>query len=248
MMEKTCMIAMLDILGFKNTIEENADFLPAVAENNFGLLREALNQAMPPEGSSGNTPSFRELHQQKGPGIVLFSDTLLLYAKGDTDDDVRNFLRTVGEFMFYTIRFAGCRCRGGISYGKMFIDEENSIYIGRPLINAYKLEQEQVWAGVALTWEAEKRIPEDVKSKLPCRNEWWIARYKVPVKKKGRLEKIVIDWTQGLHTEGELDPWWADSEYPTEEDKRRDGDIVLKFENTKRFHREVCRTCNRTGS
>jgi hypothetical protein len=52
--------------------------------------------------------------------------------------------------------------RGGISFGEAYIDEEESVFVGKPIVEAYQLEKSQQWAGVALMEKAVERIPERV--------------------------------------------------------------------------------------
>ena len=44
---------------------------------------------------------------------------------------------------------AGRMIRGGISFGEAYINEEESVFVGKPIVEVYQLEKSQQWAGVA---------------------------------------------------------------------------------------------------
>lgn len=245
-MERTCMIAVLDILGFSLLIENNKDNLVSVSENVCGFIRQALDHSIRKEDFPKNKPSLFDVNDQEEIGIAWFSDTLLLYAKKNTDDDVRNFLVTMSWFMFETMLTPSSRFRGGIAYGKTYIDEKNSIFMGQPIISAYKMETWQAWAGAALTNSAVERVPDNIKSNDGHCFSWGIVRYDVPIKGGPPINTFAIDWTRGAHVPGALDFRWSkDKEYPTEEDYKNNQSRCDKFVNTKLFHQKICRFCKR---
>ena len=95
---------------------------------------------------------------------------------------------------------AGRMIRGGISFGEAYIDEEESVFVGKPIVEAYQLEKRQQWAGVALTEKAVERIPERVR--LGVFGDWWVVPYDVPLKEDNTLQPLAVNWTWGGHS------WW----------------------------------------
>jgi hypothetical protein len=77
---------------------------------------------------------------------------------------------------------SGLRIRGGISFGKAYIDEAESVFVGNPIVEAYQLEKKQQWAGVALTQSAVAKIPERARSGHLA--DWWVIPYDVPLKER----------------------------------------------------------------
>lgn len=80
----------------------------------------------------------------------IFSDSILLFAYGDTFD---HFFRTItAAHRLLASGFAGHKAplRGAIGYGDLIMDN-NSIWIGSAIEDAYVGESKQVWSGCALT-------------------------------------------------------------------------------------------------
>lgn len=233
-------IAVCDILGFSNLVETNP--LDRVVDIAIGWLRKAFSHSIHKNGFPNDVPTLSELQDQTNLGIAWFSDTILLYTLRDTDKCLQSLLSTLGWLIFETIFVPETRIRCGVSYGIAYIDQENSIYVGMPLIEAYQLEREQAWSGAALTPSAVQRIPKLARNgKFP---EWWVIPYKVPLKKKKYIDTLAINWTVGVHPPSfEFPHWSKQSLEPTEADWKNIHDICEKWKNTKEFHNSVCRWC-----
>lgn len=248
-MTKNYMIAVCDILGFSNLIMNFP--LDKIVSNSLVFFQKALYQAMHHKDFPQNPPTLQELKRQNRLGFAWFSDTVVFYTLKDNDEDCRTLLDTVAWLMLLTVFKPDTRIRTGISYGEAHMDEENDIYVGPALVEAYKLEKQQEWAGGALTISAEKRIPPDVihnKGIINSIFEWYIIPYDVPLKSAQghRSERMLaIDWTRkGIHPYNEF-PWSRKSKFPTPEDERLQPDLVRKWKNTKAFHDKVCESCRK---
>lgn len=101
-----------------------------------------------PDGTTGK--------QEFRPGIVQFSDCLLLWSEPLDGLSTEQFVRVVGSFMWNLctemgrLLLADVPFRAGVSEGPVFIDPELNIYAGRPIVEAAKLEASQNWLGVAM--------------------------------------------------------------------------------------------------
>lgn len=146
---------------------------------------------------------------------------------------------TVGWLIFETILGGSTRIRGGVSYGEAFIDKENSIFLGMPIVEAYRLEQRQQWAGAALTDAACERIPEYARSGNYA--DWWVIPYDVPLKENRTYNTLAINWTWGIHQPERILQWSEFSNFPSDNDWKERPDICEKFINTKEFHDTFCR-------
>jgi hypothetical protein len=231
-------IAICDILGFSNFVQENP--LDKVVVVHLGWLRKALHHSVHRDEFPSEPPSLESLRDQSKLGIAWFSDTILLYTLEDSDENLRALINTLGWLLFETISNERIRLRCGVSYGEAFIDTENSIYIGKPLVQAYRLEQAQEWSGGSLTREAVERLPAD--AHISRSADWFLVPYSVPLKDGKTMETLAIDWTIGIHPH--LDLRWSESHAapPKEEWEKRPG-VCEKWRNTKTFHSQVCRHC-----
>jgi hypothetical protein len=237
-MKAQYMIAVCDILGFSSLVESNS--LDTVVDHVQGWFREALYLSIHKDASPDKIPQARDFEGHEHIGVAWFSDTILLYTLKDNDEAVRQLIMTVGWLIFLTIT-STTRIRGGLSYGEAFIDKENAIFIGNPIVEAYHLEQSQQWAGAALTHAACERIPEYARS---GNAEWLIIPYNVPLKNNTTFDTFAINWTWGIHQPDWRMEWSMASEFPSDKDWEEQPDICEKFINTKRFHDKFCWVCN----
>lgn len=237
-------IAVCDILGFKNLVNNTP--LKIVVNNALGWFRQALHHSIHKNNFPKDVPSLKELQNQSNLGVAWFSDTVLLYTKKDTNECLQALLSTLGWLLFETIIEGTTRIRCGISYGEAYIDSENSIYVGTPIIDAYLLEKKQKWSGGAFTVDGLKRLPDIAKSGKYV-YEWYITPYKVPLKDKN-FDTFAIDWTLSFHLPTQIQKflqWSKESQEPKPDDWEKHSDICEKWKNTKEFHDRVCRFCKK---
>jgi hypothetical protein len=126
------LIAVCDILGFSNLVENNP--LDEVVGNAIGWFRKALNHSVHKNTFPNEVPPTKELDNHEHIGVAWFSDTLLIYTKADNDEAVRELLLVVGWLLFETLIQGKTKVRAGIAYGDAYIDCENSLYVGLPVI------------------------------------------------------------------------------------------------------------------
>lgn len=183
-------IALLDILGFRHMLETRS--LADVA-----FLVERLVAAA--------RPRDRELHYAIGRtsktknlklGHLHFSDTILLWTpplhRKDTELNtqlVLNLCQSVANLIGMAL-INGLPLRGGLAEGECYIDSKKQIVVGQPVVDAYRLEQEQEWIGAALRSEKRPNIHD-----FDCFADW-LVEYPVPTKKQVTGNQLVaIDWT-----------------------------------------------------
>lgn len=235
------MVAICDILGFSTLVlEHDAN---TVVEKVLSFFRKALYYSIHKEAMPAEAPSFNDLVNQERIGFAWFSDTVLFHSLKDDDEDCKAVIETVAWLLFSTIFTGFSRIRAGIAYGEMHIDAENRIYVGAPLIEAFRVEQDQEWSGACLSESAEKRIPDWVL------NEggyfWYLTKYPVPLKsQRGKKPKrqLAVDWTRGIHSPQPF-PWSKHRAEPSPEELQTKSDIIQKWRNTKVFHDTVCDYC-----
>jgi len=236
-------VAVCDILGFKNLVK-NRDITQLVT-GDFALFRRLVGFALNHGGVPELPPQLSAIRGRAQVGFAWFSDTLFIYAKDDEDLSCRDVLESVGWLLFLTM-WTSTRLRGGISYGEFYAEPHNEIYVGSAIVEAYKLEQAQQWAGAALTKSAANRIP--ARTTTGQRFQWWVCHYAVPLKPDADVccSDLAIDWTQGDHQKLEL-KWALSRDEPTEAERLARESDYQKWINTRRFHQEVCISCYSTN-
>jgi hypothetical protein len=233
-------IALCDILGFSDLVKQTD--LHTLVEMPLAWLRRFLHHSLHKDRFPAEVPSIAELNAHKKLGIAWFSDTLLFYTRMDDNDALLELYQTVGWLLFETMFHGDTRLRAGIAYGEAFIDPENSLFVGEPIIEAYEMEKCQKWSGAALCASALNRTPAGLLSGRDA--DCWVIPYPVPTK-NGVCETLAINWTTGHHYPGNQLRWSSVSPEPTAADWEARKPVCEKWRNTKRFHDQVCRHCNR---
>jgi len=234
------LVAVCDILGFRDLVlsQNLEDLLHGDLALFCRLVSFSVKHGEVPE----LPPKLQAIREQDRVGFAWFSDTLVIYAKDDDDLSCRNVLETVGWLLFTTM-WSSTRIRAGVAYGKFYADAANEIFVGPALVEAYEMEQAQMWAGAALTESAAARLP--VRTTTGERFQWWVCKYPVPLKVDAQVKcsNLAVDWTQGSHCAFEL-LWSPSHAEPTEEERTSNPGRYVKWMNTRQFHEEVCVTCH----
>ncbi|MGH9424004.1 MAG: hypothetical protein ACRD3J_28775 [Thermoanaerobaculia bacterium] len=230
------LVAIADILGFSKLVEKQPPEI--VVRESIGWARRCLYHALFRSGFPDEPPPFEEFRRHPHVGVAWFSDTVLLYARTDSDEDASFLIHTCSWLLFETIVWAKARMRLGVAYGELLIDDENSVHVGLAIVHANETEKRQEWSGGALHATAEGRL-KPLLSGLP------IVSYEVPVKPASSAKVVVtrldqaIEWPSEIHISLEF-LWSPTHPEATEDIAGEAGDIVRKFENTRLFHDEVC--------
>ncbi|MCK4392070.1 hypothetical protein KAX17_04125 [Candidatus Bipolaricaulota bacterium] len=214
--------------------------LDQVIGNALGWFRKVLHHSLHRDGFPDNIPTLAKLDTHDKLGFAWFSDTVLFYTLQDNIDCYRLLCSTVAWLLFETMFDPHTRVRCGVSYGEAYIDKPNGLYVGEALIKAHKLEKAQMWSGGAFTKQAEVKLP--AAARIGQLYDWFVVPYKVPLKDKQMRSTLAVDWTKGLHPEFTL-PWSKSSPEPTPEDWKCRKDVCLKWQNTVKFHTDVCKQC-----
>lgn len=235
-MEKKYLIAICDILGFKSLFENKLYGLTWL-HNKMGNISSSIVHSVYKDFYPFPI-ELKKLRQISQIGIAWFSDTILLFTKEDTNDQVKELVNSVGYLISDNMNFRETRLRVGISYGDAIMDDSNEIYLGKPIIEAHQLEKKQKWAGGAISKSAEHRILSIQDNEI----QNWLVNYDVPVE-ENKFEKLfAINWTQNPNHPKSI-KWKGGKDQPTVEEEINEKDIVLKWKNTNKFHIDVCKTC-----
>jgi hypothetical protein len=148
------LVAVCDILGFSKLVSQCS--AEEIRSKYFDQVRKTAQFAIEKDYFPSNPSSLKKLNLHEEIGIAWFSDTILIYSLKDEEETCKNFMQTIGWFIFSNMFFPQTRLRVGISYGPAVMDSEEQIFIGNPIVEAYNLEKKQKWAGGALTKKVEE--------------------------------------------------------------------------------------------
>jgi hypothetical protein len=80
---------------------------------------------------------------------LAFSDTVLLFSLGNTENDLKAMCIMVTE-LFHKAIFRCVPVRIGISHGNFCFNFERSLYSGPALVNAYRIGEQAQWLGIVI--------------------------------------------------------------------------------------------------
>ncbi|MCJ7553475.1 MAG: hypothetical protein MUO34_06285 [Ignavibacteriaceae bacterium] len=237
-MQQNYLIAVCDILGFSKLVHQKAP--EEIKDEYFGYIKKSIYFAMNKDHFPVKAPTLRELKMHDELAIAWFSDTILIYTLEDDENICKNFMQTIGWFIFMNMKLPDTRLRVGISYGPAVMDVEEQVFIGLPIVEAYNLEKKQKWSGGALTKKVEERFGDYLANLNPV--ESWIVPYAVPMENGQRENLLAINWTIGMHQRYNFN-WNKDRAEPNEKEISEQPDVIEKWRNTKEFHSKVCWSC-----
>ena len=226
------MVAFCDILGFSNLVGRRR--LEDLVAHDLAIFRRILHYSLS-HNWVAEPPSFDELHSDARVDFAWFSDSIFLYSRDDSDESVRRLVETVSWLLFATITGTQTRVRGAISYGDVFIDSDNDLFVGQPIVEAARLEATQEWAGAALTPAAVERVP--ISRRDGHDPAWPLRPYLVPAKHSpAGIQTLAVDWTWGIHELSWSCRWSDENDAPPPEAWTATPDLCTKFTNTRQFH------------
>jgi hypothetical protein len=180
-----CFIAFLDIMGFKDRVyrERHKDvitmfesFIPAVE-----TVKDASKQKTDRNDTKTNTIP------------IIFSDSIFLVSKDNSIKSACDIIEDATWIFSKAIK-KEIPIKGAIAYGEFTSDIEHSVYFGRPLIDAYELQNELRLYGVIIHHTAEKQLNKMNINGLKMIEDYHFIKYHVPMK-SGNIKHYLCDWT-----------------------------------------------------
>jgi hypothetical protein len=174
-------VAFLDIMGFKDMVFRRTNnsvykmllsFRPAV------LATEKDIQFISPTNNRIITKT------------VMFSDSIIIITNDDSEDAALNIIYDVGMIIISALK-EKIPMKGAIAYGKQTADFKNSLHFGKPLIDAFELQNELKLYGVIMHHTMEKRIEKFSNKHLL--DNLLMCKYPVPMK-NGEINHYMVDW------------------------------------------------------
>jgi len=208
--ETTCdrFVAYFDVMGFKNRIfRDNHDDVLAMMQKlqvSISGIKE-IGEASLEYKKTGKSDRFGKIAKDSiSPEIlkmfasslrilpVFFSDSILLVSEDDSDENIFGII-ILSSFLFASSLIDQIPMKGAIAYGRQTADFDNSLYFGRPLVDAYVLQEEMCLYGAALhdTMESYLKTKKGVIDTLIKSNllHW----YKTPLK-QCKVNHYCLNW------------------------------------------------------
>jgi hypothetical protein len=190
-------VAFLDILGFKDSVMRNShdDIYSKLAKIN--KLKKSIEK-----GNNSQTLSKNFIDSEVY--IVNFSDSIVIFSKNDTLYNFEYFLIAV-RYLFGKCLDAKIPIKGGIAHGEISVNKSEQIYFGQPIIDAYLLEEDINYFGIAFHNSTDDYITKNYNEliKLDYFSKS-IFRAKIPLK-YGKITHNCINWFKVLISSVESD-------------------------------------------
>jgi hypothetical protein len=135
-------VAFFDLLGFSAWLESegSAEVFMYVR----GFLNLMIRASLP--GSIVH-PDMSVTVPPSDIGFINFSDSIVFYSRDDSESCFATMLRVCGQFMNVVITGPSRMLRGAMSHGEFYADPNANAYVGKALVDAYRLEGLQDWLG-----------------------------------------------------------------------------------------------------
>lgn len=134
-------VALFDIMGFKDLVERNSHNLVLNKLNKLKNASEIIENV-------NNNRGLGKIFKISETRTITFSDSLIIFSKGDKIGDICKLVADSAWLLTYSLRH-GIPIKGALSYGEITVDFNNSLFFGRPIIDAYLLhDQLQLYAAI----------------------------------------------------------------------------------------------------
>jgi hypothetical protein len=200
-------VAFYDIMGFRDFVKRNRR-----SHKTIYKVMESLHQAGERARELSTLMFGKELSTVfDAINIVQFSDSIVAMT-ADTSQESAGLITLASQVLFIRALQEGTVLRGAVAAGHFTADFQKSIFFGQPLVDAYLLEEDQAWYGVAFHPSAtrlERR--RDKGREFPPPPKGWIpmtVSQKVFLKSiQGYRRLMVINWPALLPKSPPVSRW-----------------------------------------
>ena len=188
-------VGFFDIMGFKEMVLRNnhADVLEKINQ-----IREAIgvieNHGRELLISKADTHRVGKPHSYTEAIVlpVFFSDSIVLVSEDDSMASARKIV-ILAAWLMYKSLVNGLAIKGGLAYGEQTADFEESLHVGRPLIDAYTLQDELHMYGAVLHHSMEAYLKDNDMFGYINESRRFLCRGQVPMKECSVVH-YCVDW------------------------------------------------------
>lgn len=176
------------------------------------------------------------LHVPEVLRSITFSDTIFLFTKGNSDNELKALIIAVSQ-IFCSALYNRVPIRAGIALGKLYVNFEKSMYAGPALIEAYRVGESAQWLGIVFSPSLGDRSKS---LGLTSGKSNVVVDWHVPLK-QGFVPRSVVNWPALMaHQLKAPPPFSTEAFYEIFEPTfgplaEQTPDIVQKYANTVAF-------------
>lgn len=180
-------VAFLDIMGFQELISRKTHKEVLKIMERFRNIIDIIEQSAVDQ-LKGNTEIY--LFQDTIIWPVIFSDSVLLCSSDDSIESAINISTRVETTIRQSIAL-GIPIKASIAYGEQTADFKKSLYFGRPLIDAWHLQNEILLYGAVLHHTFEKYLIDN--QVFSIYGDSIFLNYHTPLK-QGNISHYLLNW------------------------------------------------------
>lgn len=188
-------VAHIDILGMRTMMQRDAETAWKVLSG-LATARDHIGQLQ-----VGYIESARHEMLASRVMTLMFSDTIVLFTKTETPEDLQAILIALGELL-HKAMFNLVPVRAGLAGGQFFFNIAESMYAGPALIEAYELGEAAQWLGIVTT----KDIYDQAKrAGFKTGNEDIVIATNIPLK-QGWVPGYAMNWVAPVRHDFKVPP------------------------------------------
>jgi len=176
-------VAHIDILGFSSLVEKDAKVGWEVLSGLASVRDLVRSMELEFIDTGKRTRIIDRIHS------VMFSDTIVLFTKGDTSLDLRLIVIATTELL-HKAMYKCVPIRAGIARGTFFFNISESMYAGPALIEAYQIGEQAKWLGITVS-EAVYR--EAIAANMKTGNADVVVKAHIPLE-DGVRNGFAVNW------------------------------------------------------
>lgn len=176
-------VCFLDIMGFKDMVMRNSH------DEVYDLMSKISKHRKTLE----NVDGLPEQYPADSLKTISFSDSILIFTK-DESLECFEVLTAAAGWLFVAALESGIPLKGSIACGEISINTSRQIFFGQPLIDAYLLQEDVAFYGIAIHNTTEKFLNANtIRRSLTDSYKDCLAPFK-----SGKISHLLLDWTDSL--------------------------------------------------
>lgn len=153
---ETCerFVAYFDILGFKDMVQKESHLHVLQKLRDLANLKYFIEGRIFDKIHDENLQVFKNGfllnndEELSSINTIIFSDTIVMVTKDSSAESFKLFVDSVGMFFSIALTMLKLPIKGALSYGEVSIMANENLIFGKPIIDAYLLENEVDYCGI----------------------------------------------------------------------------------------------------
>lgn len=183
-------VAFLDIMGFKDLVARNSHEHVYELMGSLSKFKKGTQFFFKTNEGTFSTKLF----------TASFSDSIIVFSKDDTPDSLE---MTILAAMYITAQAASLSIpiKGAMAHGMISVNQQEQIYFGQPLIDAYLLQEEVQYYGIVNHNSIDKYLYNlELEYDFPD-----ITSIKTPLK-SGQIQHTNLNWFNRIDPDDKSTP------------------------------------------